>query len=71
MTISMAGLLLGPSTVGLLSDAFAGSLGDQSLRYAAAVVPAIFGIPILLLIGYARRAYKRELDNQLSIEEQP
>jgi len=65
MMISLSGLLLGPGTVGLLSDQV---FGNENLNYAAATVPAIFGIPVLLLIGYARRVYLEEVTRQEAAE---
>lgn len=61
MTMSLAGLLLGPGTVGWLSD---NVFGNENLNYAVAAVPAIFGIPALLLIPYALRSYRAEADKQ-------
>ena len=61
MTVSMAGLFLGPTTVGLLSDLV---FGNENLNYAAAAVPAIYGIPVLLLVFYARRIYQDEHNRQ-------
>ena len=61
MAISFAGLFLGPTTVGWMSD---NVFGNEHLNYAVAAVPAIYGIPILLLTGYALRAYRGELAKQ-------
>lgn len=61
MMISLSGLLLGPGTVGLLSDKV---FGNENLNYAMATVPALFGIPVLFLIAYARRAYLAEVEKQ-------
>jgi MFS family permease len=61
MVVSMAGLFLGPTTIGYLSD---NVFGNENLNYAAAAVPAIYGIPVLFLIGYARRVYRAEHDRQ-------
>lgn len=61
MAISLSGLLLGPTSVGWLSD---NVFGNDNLNYAAAAVPAIFGIPVLFLIGYARRVYLAEFEEQ-------
>ena len=61
MVISMAGLLLGPSTVGLLSD---NVFGNEKLNYATAAVPLIFGLLVLPWAWYARRVYNAELDKQ-------
>ena len=65
MTISMAGLFLGPTSVGWLSD---NVFGNDNLNHAAAAVPAIFGIPVILLIGYARRVYLAEVERQATAE---
>ncbi|MEM7705270.1 MAG: MFS transporter [Pseudomonadota bacterium] len=61
MVLSLSGLLLGPGTVGWLSD---GVFGNENLNYAVAAVPAIFGLPALLLIPYARRSYLAEVAAQ-------
>ncbi|MGI9262024.1 MAG: hypothetical protein ACR2QR_08310, partial [Woeseiaceae bacterium] len=61
MAISMAGLFLGPTTVGWMSD---NVFGNEQLNYALAIVPAIYGIPILLLAGFALRAYNAEVAKQ-------
>lgn len=58
MITSLGGLLIGPTAVGLLSDFV---FGAQGLTYATAVVPALFGLPVLLLAGFTRRRYLREL----------
>ena len=65
MTISMSGLILGPQTVGLLSD-FA--FGNENLNYAVAAVPFIFGVPVLFFSRYARRVYLQELAIQEAAE---
>ena len=61
MTISLTGLFLGPPTVGWLSD---NVFGNEQLNYSVAAVPAIYGIPVLLVIGYALRSYRQELAAQ-------
>ena len=61
MTISFAGMGLGPTTIGWLSDHV---FGNENLNYAAATVPALYGIPVLLLIAYARRVYLAEVEAQ-------
>ncbi|MFK8051418.1 MAG: MFS transporter [Woeseiaceae bacterium] len=61
LTISMAGLWLGPTTVGLLSDFV---YGPERLNLAAATVPALYGLPILLLTGLAIRLYNAEVERQ-------
>lgn len=54
IAISLAGLLLGPTSVGLLNDLV---FGEQGIRYSAALVPLVFGLPVLLFLGSIRRAY--------------
>lgn len=61
MAISFAGLFIGPTTVGWMSD---NVFGNENLNYALASVPAIFGLPVLLLSGIAMRLYRRELERQ-------
>ncbi len=58
MVISLTGLILGPGTIGWLSD---NVFGNEHLDYATAAAPAIFGIPVLLLLPYALRRYRQEL----------
>ncbi len=65
MTISLAGLLLGPGSVGWLSD---NVFGNENLNYAAAAVPALFGLPVLLLARYALRVYREEHDVEVTRE---
>ena len=65
MTISLTGLMLGPQTVGLLSDHV---FGNENLNQAVAAVPFIFGIPTLLFMRYARRVYLQELQQQEAAE---
>lgn len=57
VVISLAGLFLGPTTVGILSDSL---FGEENLRFAVACVPLVFGLPVLLLIRGAMRAYRAE-----------
>lgn len=64
MTISFAGLFLGPMSVGWLSD---NVFGNEHLNYAAATVPAVFGIPVLLTIRYALRTYRAEVEEQEAV----
>ena len=45
MCISMAGLFLGPTAVALLNDYV---FGVEGIRYSMAVIPIIFGVPVLL-----------------------
>jgi len=58
MVISISGLLLGPFTVGWLSD---NVFGNENLNYACAAVPLIYGILVLPLAKFAIRSYNQEL----------
>ena len=60
MAISLAGLFLGPSLVGLLNDQV---FGADGVRYSVAVIPLIFGLPALLLSPLTLKLYRRALDN--------
>ncbi len=59
MVISMTGLLLGPTTVGLLSSRF---YGEARLHLAIATVPILYGIVPLLLLPAIGRAYARQAE---------
>ena len=59
MTISLAGVL-GPTMVGILSDAV---FGNEKLNLAIATVPLVFGVLVLPFAGYARRVYNAELEH--------
>lgn len=59
MAISLSGLMLGPSLVGLLNDWV---FGVGGARYSVALVPAIFGLPVLALAPITMRLYHRALD---------
>ena len=54
MAISLAGLLLGPTTIGILNDQVFGELG---LKYSMALLPFVYGLPVLLLVPVTLRAY--------------
>jgi MFS family permease len=58
LVISVAGLFLGPMTVGLLNDYV---MAENSLHYSVALVPVIYGIPALFLIRWALRGYRGKL----------
>ncbi len=58
MVSSFAGLGLGPTTVGLLSQ---NVFGEENLRYACAALPVIFGIIPLLLIPVTMRLYRKQM----------
>lgn len=58
MAISIAGLGLGPTTVGILSTRV---YGEDNLRYAMATVPILYGAVPLLLLPIISRAYRNAL----------
>jgi MFS family permease len=58
LTVSVVGLFLGPMTVGLLNDMV---MGESGLRYSVALIPVIYGLPVLLLIRWALRNYRVRL----------
>jgi MFS family permease len=58
MAISVAGLGLGPTTVGVLSTRV---FGEDALHHAIAAVPAIYGTVPLLLLPLVIRAYRKRL----------
>jgi MFS family permease len=60
LIIAPVGLIVGPLVVGLLND-FA--FGEANIRYSVAVVPLLFGAPVLLMAGLALRKYKSEYQN--------
>lgn len=58
MTISIAGLGLGPTTVGFLSTSV---FGEDRLGLAVAAVPLLYGLIPALLIGLVGRAWRAQL----------
>ena len=58
MTISLTGLFLGPSLVGLLNDTV---FGADGVRYSVALIPLIFGLPVMLIAPLTLRLYRRAL----------
>jgi len=54
MCISLAGLLLGPTTIALLNDHV---FGAEGIRYSMALLPALYGVPVLAMSGLIRRRY--------------
>ncbi len=58
MMISVAGLGLGPTTVGVLSTRV---FGEANLRAAVGAVPLLFGLVPLLLLPLIARAYRAQL----------
>jgi MFS family permease len=59
MVISLAGLFLGPPTVGMLSTRV---FGEENIRYAVATLPLLYGIIPLLLIPITWRLYRRQME---------
>lgn len=55
MCISMAGLFIGPPAIGLFNDFV---FGTDGIRYSMALVPALFGIPVLAIGPYVLRRYR-------------
>jgi MFS family permease len=58
MCISLAGLFLGPTTVGVLSERV---FGEQNLGYAVGITPLIYGIVPLAIIPITRRLYREQM----------
>jgi MFS family permease len=58
LAISLAGLILGPMTVGLLNDWV---MGEAGARYSIALVPLMYGLPVLLLVRKPFRAYRERV----------
>ena len=59
MCISLAGLLIGPTAVGVLND---NVFGEDGVRYSMALVPLIIGTPVMIMIPFMRKHYLRELE---------
>ena len=58
MAISLSGLLLGPTLVGIFNDYW---FGTDGIRYSVALLPALFGIPLVLLLPMILRQYRKGL----------
>lgn len=58
MCISLIGGSVSPPLIGWLNDAF---FAGEGLRYAMAIYPAVFGVPVILLSPLTLRFYKKEL----------
>ena len=56
MAISLAGLFLGPTTVGILNDHV---FGEANVSYSMAVLPLVYGVPVLLLVPVTLRLYNK------------
>jgi MFS family permease len=59
MAISLTGLLLGPTTVGVLSTRI---YGEENIRYALATLPLLYGLIPLLLIPTTWKLYRRQME---------
>ncbi len=62
MSISLSGLFLGPMLVGLFNDTI---FGPEGVRYSIAVIPALFGIPVMCLAPLILKLYRRALEQKL------
>ena len=62
MAISLAGLMLGPTLVGALNDL---AFGVDGVRYSVALLPLIFGVPVLALVPLTLRLYRRALEDNV------
>ena len=63
MAISLSGLMFGPTLVGALNDWV---FGIDGVRYSIALLPAVFGLPVLLLAPVTLRLYRRALADGLA-----
>ncbi|MCG8503117.1 MAG: MFS transporter [Sphingomonadales bacterium] len=61
MAISLTGLLIGPPAVGWLND---NVFTPETIRYSMALLPFVFGLPVMLLAPITRRLYLAEFDAQ-------
>ena len=59
MCISITGLLLGPTSIGLLNDFV---FDAENVRYSMSVVPLVLGVPVLAMIPFMRRSYLKEIE---------
>jgi len=58
MAISLTGLLLGPTTVGILSTRV---FGEADIRYAMATLPLMYGIVPLVIVPFTLRRYRAQM----------
>jgi len=58
LIIGVTGLMLGPTAVGLLND---NVTGVEGIKYSVALVPAVFGIPVLLTLRATLRRYRQRI----------
>ena len=66
MAISLAGLLLGPTTIGILNDQV---FGEQGVKYSMALLPFVYGLPVLLLVPVTLRLYAGACADMLRAED--
>jgi predicted MFS family arabinose efflux permease len=67
LVLNLIGLGLGPLTVGLLSDYYAGDAGVNSLRYAMLTV-CVLGSPAILLFVLAARRLPADLARRAALD---
>lgn len=65
MTISFFGIGFGPLSVGLMSDHI---FGEAGLRYSMAMLPVLFGIPVLIASPWILKRYRRALKARQDLE---
>jgi len=58
LVISITGLVLGPMNVGLMNDWV---VGEAGVRYSVALVPVIFGLPVIAIMRWALKSYRAEI----------
>ncbi len=63
MAISLSGLMFGPTLVGALNDWV---FGIDGVRYSIALLPALFGLPVVALAPVTLRLYRRALAEKLA-----
>jgi len=56
--ISVTGLMLGPTTVGILSDSV---VGAENIRYAVSLVAIIYGVPVMFMLRSTLRRYRKHV----------
>lgn len=65
LIISLVGMIVGQTAVGLMSDLV---FGNENLRYAVAAVPVIFGVPAFLFSFVGLAAYRCALPERFPAE---
>ncbi len=68
MITSLSGMLIGPVAVALLTDNL---FGENGIQYSAALVPALAGLPVLAMAGFALRRYADECAAVFGTVERP